>query len=142
VVVIGGSNPHADAVAARADGLPACRVVRDAAEDMPGLMAEADLAVCAGGSTMWEMACMGVPFVPVIIAGNQRASVQAMAGDGFPTVESAAVGRDLPPILRALAADPGRRRELSRIGQRLVDGNGVQRVCAALRDLCGNPPVA
>jgi spore coat polysaccharide biosynthesis predicted glycosyltransferase SpsG len=91
---------------------------------------------------MWEMACMGVPFVPVIIAANQRAAVQAMAGDGYPTIECAAVSSDLPPLLAVLAADPGRRQNLSRIGRNLVDGKGVQRVCAALQDLRGNPAVA
>jgi UDP-2,4-diacetamido-2,4,6-trideoxy-beta-L-altropyranose hydrolase len=142
VVVVGGSNPHADAIAAQAGRLPACRLVRDVAEDMPGLMAAADLAVCGGGSTMWEMAFMGVPFIPVVIADNQRAAARAMAGDGYPAVEGDKVGRDLAPLMAALAADAGRRRELSRIGRRLVDGKGVERVCAALRDLSGTPAVA
>lgn len=142
VVVVGGSNPHADAIAARAQRLPACRLIRDAAEDMSGLMAAADLAVCAGGSTMWEMAFMGPPFIPVVIAGNQRSAVEAMVRDGYAAVDGDTVGRDLPPIVAALAADAGRRRELSRIGRRLVDGKGVERVCAALRGLSDNPAVA
>jgi UDP-2,4-diacetamido-2,4,6-trideoxy-beta-L-altropyranose hydrolase len=142
VVVVGGSNPHADAIATQARRLPAGRLIRDAAEDMPGLMAAADLAVCAGGSTMWEMAFMGVPFIPVIIADNQRAAVRAMAGDGYPAVEGDKVGRDLAPLLAALAADAVRRQELSRIGRRLVDGQGVERVCAALRGLADAPAVA
>lgn len=135
VIVVGGSNPRADAISERARRLPTCRVVRDAAEDMPGLMAAADLAVCAGGSTMWEMAFMGVPFIPVIIADNQRAAVRAVAGDGYPAVEGDKVGRALAPLLAALASDAGRRRELSRIGRRLVDGKGIERVCAALLGL-------
>jgi hypothetical protein len=65
-----------------------------------------------------------------------------MAGDGYPAVEGDKVGRDLAPLMAALAADAGRRRELSRIGRRLVDGKGVERVCAALRDLSGTPAVA
>jgi UDP-2,4-diacetamido-2,4,6-trideoxy-beta-L-altropyranose hydrolase len=141
-IVAGGSNPHADAIAARARRLPAYRLIRDAAEDMPGLMAGADLAVCAGGSTMWEMAFMGVPFIPVIIAGNQRSAVQAMTGDGYPAVDGDEVGRDLAPLLVAMMADAGRRRELSRIGRRLVDGKGVERVCMALRHLSDTPAVA
>ena len=142
MVIVGGSNPHAEAVAAQAGRLPACRVIRDAGEDLPGQMAAADLAVCGGGSTMWELAFMGVPFISVIIADNQRAAARAMAVDGYPTVDGEMVGRDLPPLLAALAADAGRRRELSRIGQRLVDGKGVERVSAALRDLAGTPAVA
>ncbi len=95
----------------------------------------ADLAICAGGSTMWEMACMGVPFIPIVIAENQRQAVMAMACDGYPTVDQAAVARDLPAAVAALAADAGRRQELSRRGQQLVDGRGAERVCAALHEL-------
>jgi len=135
VVVVGGSNPHADAIAVRAAQFANCRLVPDPGGDMPRLMAAADLAICAGGSTMWEMACMGVPFIPIVIAENQRQAVMAMARDGYPTVDQAAVARDLPAAVAALAADAGRRQELSRRGQQLVDGRGVERVCAVLRAL-------
>jgi UDP-2,4-diacetamido-2,4,6-trideoxy-beta-L-altropyranose hydrolase len=141
VVLVGGSNPHGDAIGALAQRLPACRLIHGAAGEIPDLMAAADLAVCAGGSTMWEMAGMGVPFIPVVIADNQRAAVQAMARDGYPTVDSETVGRDLSGIVTALAANSDRRRELSRTGRRLVDGKGVERVCDALRHLY-NPAVA
>lgn len=40
--------------------------------DMPTLMLEADLAITAGGSTCWELCSMGVPFLTVEIAENQR----------------------------------------------------------------------
>jgi UDP-2,4-diacetamido-2,4,6-trideoxy-beta-L-altropyranose hydrolase len=141
VIVIGGSNPHADAIAARAQKLPSFRLVRDAGPDLPGLMAAADLGICAGGSTMWEMACMGVPFIPIVIAENQRGAVAAMARDGYPSIHGGPVGRELPPVLTALIADADRRQELSRIGRELVDGKGVERVCAALRVLSGQAAV-
>jgi UDP-2,4-diacetamido-2,4,6-trideoxy-beta-L-altropyranose hydrolase len=140
-VVIGGSNPHTDAIAAHVKQLPKCRLVRDPGEDMPSLMAAATLAICAGGSTMWEMAFMGVPFIPVVIAENQRQAVQAMSCDGYPGIDAAAVERELASLVTMLA-DPHRRQALSRIGRRLVDGKGVERVCAALRGLSDNPAVA
>lgn len=135
LIVVGGSNPHARDIAARAAPLPNCRLLNDPGAAMPDLMAAADLAVCAGGSTMWEMAFMGVPFIPIVIAENQRQAVAAMAGDGYPTVDASAVARDLPAIVSALAADTGRRAALSRRGRELVDGRGAARVCAALRAL-------
>jgi len=135
VVAVGGGNPHADAIAARAAQQSNCRVVRDPGVDMPRLMAAADLAVCAGGGTMWEMACMGVPFIPIAIAGNQRQAVVAMARDAYPAIDGATVARDLPAAAVALAADAGRREALSRRGRQLVDGRGAERVCAALREL-------
>ena len=135
IVVVGGSNPHADAIAAHAARLPNSRVLRDPGDSMPRLMATADLAVCAGGSTMWEMACMGVPFIPIVIAENQRQAAMAMARDGYPAIEAAAVERELPAVVAALAADPSRREALSRRGRQLVDGRGAERVCAALQEL-------
>ena len=135
VVVVGGSNPHADAIAACAARLPNCRVLSDPGDGMPRLMVAADLAVCAGGSTMWEMACIGTPFIPIVIAENQRQAAMAMAGDGYPAIEAAAIERELPAVVAALAADAGRRETLSRRGRRLVDGRGAERVCAALREL-------
>ena len=135
VVVVGGSNPHADAIAARAAQLPNCRLLRDPGGEMARLMAAADLAICAGGSTMWEMACMGVPFIPIVIADNQRQAAAAMARDGYPAIERGAVPRELPAAVAALAADAGRREALSRRGRQLVDGRGAERVCAALREL-------
>jgi UDP-2,4-diacetamido-2,4,6-trideoxy-beta-L-altropyranose hydrolase len=135
VVAVGGSNPHADAIAARAAQLPNCRLLRDPGAEMPHLMAAADLAVCAGGGTMWEMACMGVPFIPIVIADNQRQAAAAMARDGYPAIERSAVSSELPALVTALAADAGRRETLSRRGRQLVDGRGAERVCAALREL-------
>jgi UDP-2,4-diacetamido-2,4,6-trideoxy-beta-L-altropyranose hydrolase len=133
-VVIGGSNPHAEAIAEGARRLPGCRVVHDPGEDMPSLMAAADLAICGGGSTMWEMAYMGTPFVPVIIADNQRLGVQAMVRDGYSGVEATTVERDIAAIVRDLD-DARRRQALSLVGRRLVDGKGAERVCEALRAL-------
>src|SRR5262249_60529709 len=49
VVVVGGSNPHADALAVRAAQLPNCRLVRDPGGDMPRLMAAAGLGARGGG---------------------------------------------------------------------------------------------
>ena len=135
VVVVGGSNPHAEVIGTRAAQLPHCRTVSDPGVEMAGLMAAADLAICAGGSTMWEMACMGVPFMPIVIADNQRQAAAAMAREGYPAIERMAVERELPAAVAALAADPARREALSQRGRQLVDGRGAERVCAELRAL-------
>jgi spore coat polysaccharide biosynthesis predicted glycosyltransferase SpsG len=86
---------------------------------------------------MWEMACMGVPFIAIVIADNQRQAAAAMARDGYPAIEHAAIERELPAAATALAADADRRAALSRRGRELVDGRGAERVCAALRELAG-----
>ncbi|WP_155992293.1 UDP-2,4-diacetamido-2,4,6-trideoxy-beta-L-altropyranose hydrolase [Fodinicurvata fenggangensis] len=40
-------------------------------EDMAGLMAQADLAIGAGGTSSWERCCLGLPTLIVNIADNQ-----------------------------------------------------------------------
>jgi UDP-2,4-diacetamido-2,4,6-trideoxy-beta-L-altropyranose hydrolase len=134
-IVIGGSNPHAQAIDAQAVGQPGFRVLRDQREEMPALMAATDLAISAGGSTMWELAFMGAPFVIVVIADNQRAAAEAMAAEGFPVLQAADVSEALPDIVARLIADRGRRTLLSKLGRRLVDGEGGIRICRALREL-------
>jgi UDP-2,4-diacetamido-2,4,6-trideoxy-beta-L-altropyranose hydrolase len=46
--------------------------------NMPELMAWADMAVSAGGSTCWELAFMGVPSIVLILADNQAAVAKYM----------------------------------------------------------------
>ena len=71
-VVLGGANPHHVAVHRMAAQLPGeCDVIVNAT-NMPNLMAWADLAITAGGSTCWELAFMGLPASLLILADNQR----------------------------------------------------------------------
>ncbi len=47
--------------------------------DMPSLLLDTDLCISAGGSTCWELACLGVPFLTVEVAENQRGIVSFLA---------------------------------------------------------------
>lgn len=40
--------------------------------DMPNLLRNTDLCITAGGSTCWELCCLGVPFLTVQVAENQK----------------------------------------------------------------------
>jgi UDP-2,4-diacetamido-2,4,6-trideoxy-beta-L-altropyranose hydrolase len=51
-------------------------------KDMERLVAEADLAVGAGGSSAWERCVLGLPSVTVILADNQRENSTALAAAG------------------------------------------------------------
>lgn len=41
-------------------------------DDMPSLLLDTDLCITAGGSTCWELCCLGVPFLVVEVAQNQH----------------------------------------------------------------------
>jgi UDP-2,4-diacetamido-2,4,6-trideoxy-beta-L-altropyranose hydrolase len=135
VVVIGGSNPHSALLKATLGaGDSALRCVIDAPR-MPELMAWADVAVAAAGSTVWELAFMGVPTVLVVTANNQAGIAEALHGEGVslslgfnPMLTAARIAA----ALRGLLADSSLRQEMSRKGRQLVDGLGVDRVLTSL----------
>jgi UDP-2,4-diacetamido-2,4,6-trideoxy-beta-L-altropyranose hydrolase len=103
--------------------------------NMPTLMAWADVALAAGGSTCWELAFMGLPSVVTILADNQRGIAEGLDGAGivmnagwFSRVSDACLADSLVGLL----LDPERRRQMSCAGQQLVDGGGAGRVIDAL----------
>jgi UDP-2,4-diacetamido-2,4,6-trideoxy-beta-L-altropyranose hydrolase len=135
VVAVGGSNPQIESLKALvARHAPRFRVAIDA-PNMGELMAWADIAVAAGGSTSWELAYMGLPAIVAVLADNQAEIAAALArrqvivnlGD-FRRVTSPAI----EAAARTLLADSALRSEMSRNGRELVDGHGARRVAAAL----------
>ena len=111
-----------------------------AVDDMVSWMNWADLAVCAGGSTCWELCAARVPFLVMILAENQRENASRLdrAGCAVSLGEFAvADGPTWRARIRDLILDPGRRSRLSRNAGELVDGAGASRVCERLRSLAG-----
>lgn len=98
---------------------------------MAGFMAEADLAIGAGGTTSWERCCAGLPVLMVEIADNQRFLAAQLhdAGAAYNLGWYAHV--DVQMLVSALETyiiDP---ESLSRMSQRaaaICDGCGTQRV--------------
>lgn len=99
-------------------------------------MLRADLAVTAAGQTLYELAACGRPAVAIEAAQNQHAQVEALARAGalahVDAVTSADFVMRVVAAVRALAADPVRRRTMSAAARRMVDGQGATRVIHAL----------
>lgn len=104
--------------------------------------ARADLVVSAAGTTMWELACIGVPSLMVAVVENQVAGYAAAIERG--------IARGLG-TLDEVRAEPARARRLieeaaaqlragrswSATGMHVVDGRGAERIVAfwpALRE--------
>jgi len=135
VVVIGAGNPNASVLekAAKQSHIP-IRLVRDA-KDMPELMARADVAISAGGSTAWELAYMGLPNLVLVLAENQREIAEELQvwGLGINLGQPASVTeREIGNVLTKLILDTARRKEMSERGRQIVDGCGAARVAAIL----------
>ncbi len=104
-------------------------------DDMARLMARADVAVGAAGATAWERAFLGLPSLAVVLAENQRPVALRLAEVGAAIDLGWHESLDTQAIagqLRRLVDNAPLRREMSRRGRRLVDGEGAQRVVMRL----------
>jgi UDP-2,4-diacetamido-2,4,6-trideoxy-beta-L-altropyranose hydrolase len=134
VAVLGGSNPHTDFVRQFANQSPPIRFMRDAA-NMPELMAWADLGVSAAGSTCTEMCLLGLPAILIDLAENQtpvarelgRKQVAVHLGSSKEVTAAEILGN-----VQSLLLSTERRVSLSQRSRELVDGEGAERVMAAI----------
>jgi UDP-2,4-diacetamido-2,4,6-trideoxy-beta-L-altropyranose hydrolase len=119
--VVGGSYAHP---------LPHPDVIRDAT-NMADLMAWADLAIAAGGTSAWELAFMGVPSVTLVLADNQLDIAASLEKHGLSRNigRHGEVGDDvIVAAVADLAEDVWARRRMSDRGRAVVDGKGRDRV--------------
>jgi len=135
-VVVGGSNPHLEAIrqAALEAGIPNLSLVENTS-DMPGLMAWADVAVSAAGTTCWELAFMRVPALLLVLAENQRPNAEELARLGAALNlgwHEDATPPSIAEALRDLLADAEARSSMAHAGAGLVDGQGAERVAVLI----------
>lgn len=133
--VIGANNPHRDSLETAAGvARTPIRLIRNTS-NMAELMAWADVAVAAGGSTCWELAYMGLPCALVIVAENQRGNVEGLHEAGvavnlgwFGHVTSA----DIAAQVTTLCQDQDLRARMSDRARGLVDGYGLDRLISVM----------
>ncbi|MDB5438501.1 MAG: flmD [Caulobacteraceae bacterium] len=108
------------------------------AADMAGLIARADLAVGAGGSSVWERMCLGLPGVTLVLADNQAEQAFALEAAGLTLAIDARQPGFEPALIGAfgqLIDDAALRRRFSEAGAALCDGAGAQRAAQAVLEL-------
>ncbi|WP_084696246.1 UDP-2,4-diacetamido-2,4,6-trideoxy-beta-L-altropyranose hydrolase [Salisaeta longa] len=135
-VVVGGSNPHRDAIARAIAHADQPMTLREDVSNMAALMAQHDMAVSAGGSTCWELAFMGLPSVIVILAENQRGIAEGLDEAGASVNlgwHAEVTPHDLEAAFHALLLNDNKRLQMAQSAQYLVDGKGVQRVIDTIR---------
>ena len=137
-VVVGGSNPHLREIESflhsQKDSTALIEVIVNAT-NMPELMAWADVAVAAAGSTSWELAFMGLPNLVFILADNQVEIAEGLAAQQV----AISIGRPSPEALvyfkeklSQLAVSHTERHRISEVSHELVDGSGAKRVLAEM----------
>jgi spore coat polysaccharide biosynthesis predicted glycosyltransferase SpsG len=108
-------------------------------DDLPKLLAGADLAVSASGTSTWELLCLGLPAALVWVVDNQILGYGRTIARGF----AAGLGQlgyldgGSVASLRGLLTDPAARTTLAALAWAAVDGRGVERVADALLDATG-----
>lgn len=134
IAVAGSENPHGDRLQKAIADMNGASLVRDATR-MPELMAWADVAVAAGGSTCWELAYMGLPALVQVLFDNQADIAAGLDAAGvainLSRFEDLTVERIAGSLTR-LIRNADLRREMSRCGRALVDGMGSRRVVEAM----------
>ena len=103
-------------------------------DDLPKLLAGADLAVSASGTSTWELLCLGLPAALVWVVDNQILGYERTMARGYAAElgQLGHFGDDAVTTLRTLLTEPGRRTALAARAWAAVDGRGVERVADAL----------
>lgn len=158
LVLIGGSDPHQWSVrlahsllaavpvnivvvaGPATTGLPELQqlaqapgrlAVKSQPPDLPALMAGASFAISGAGVTTYELACLGVPSLLLIVADNQRQNAAALGRLGIARVlgwHEDLHADEIAAHAAALLDNGSERQAMAARGRRLVDGAGAERV--------------
>lgn len=138
IVVVGGSNPHYEVLQSAIQTLPFKIRLERNATNMPELMAWADIAILAAGSTSWEVLFMRLPSMVLAWADNQRGIAKVLGESGVALnlgwheqVTDLRMTGGLISISNASS-----RKGMADKGNGLVDGAGSHRTVKAM--LAGN----
>jgi UDP-2,4-diacetamido-2,4,6-trideoxy-beta-L-altropyranose hydrolase len=135
-VVVGAANPRLEALRKRAFASSATIALRHNVEDMAALMRDADLAVAAAGTTVWELAYMGVPMLLGSTVEAERVLARRLAdhqGCHYVGDFQDCTPEKLARAIERLVDDAPLRRRLARAANGLVDGKGGERIVSAMR---------
>ena len=106
--------------------------------EMAQLMQQCDLAISAGGSTLYELCATGVPRLAIVLADNQQGIVAAMEQQEL-VVPLGAVTELQPAFIAEQVArllnDWPKRDRMNRLGRKLVDGQGALRVAHKMAEV-------
>jgi UDP-2,4-diacetamido-2,4,6-trideoxy-beta-L-altropyranose hydrolase len=138
-IVLGQSNQRGEEIKKLAAGMAGWKV-HHTTDRMADLMAQADLALGAGGTTTWERCWLGLPSVVWTLADNQIETTKAVAerggciylGDYNQVTEQMIVD-----TVRSLMNDQNRMRSLSKSARAIMGSTheaGVDRLLKLMKE--------
>ena len=136
-VVIGPSNKNFISIQEEISEDPGRYNILKNVNDMSKLLAWADVAISAGGTTCWEMCYMGLPNLIVVLAENQKMVAEYLDNSGssinlgfYKNINQGLFADKFISIIM----DREKRRKMSEAGRSLVDGYGALRVVDILKN--------
>ena len=105
-------------------------------ENMSQIMRECDIAISAGGSTLYELAALSLPTICFKIAENQNSAAfwgkEAMIYAGDAAADISAVISNAKTALKELIKNPSKANELAAKAHEITDGKGAKRIAAEI----------
>lgn len=128
-VVMGATAPHIDSVRSVASELPWQTEIIVNADNMAELMADADLAIGASGSTTWERCCLGLPSIQLVTADNQTKIANYLKAQKVAfVIHRDSIRSQLTQIIKTLVENPKHLSEVSYKCSTITDGLGTEKV--------------
>ncbi|MGO1468948.1 MAG: UDP-2,4-diacetamido-2,4,6-trideoxy-beta-L-altropyranose hydrolase [Tissierella sp.] len=132
-VIVGNAFTKRDEIKSLAQNNPNISLYSNV-NNMAELMEKNDIAISAGGTTLYELAATGTPTITIVQADNQF--LQATKFDKKKMVINAGDGHEISKqkflkILEDLIINYERRKEMSKLGQSSIDGKGANR-CSSI----------
>jgi UDP-2,4-diacetamido-2,4,6-trideoxy-beta-L-altropyranose hydrolase len=135
-VIVGLTNPHLGVIREELGDSTLKIQHLSAVNDMATLMASADIAISAAGSTCWELAFMGLPSFVLPLADNQVAIAEELDSKGISIrLDTQELDSNSEAVSRIthLMRSQETRLMMMQEGQKLVDGEGTERVLMHMR---------
>lgn len=135
-LVIGPSNQNQDVLKKFIDKSQLDVKLHINTNKMAELMAFADIALGAGGTTTWERCCLALPTIVVCLADNQRDTISALekkeaiinAGN---TADLSA--EKLSEIIRNLSENSMKLNDMQKFSSEVCDGTGAEKIVSSLK---------
>ena len=120
-------------------------VLLENVEHMAEILSGADLVLCAGGMTVYEIAALGTP--GIVLCQNAKEKRRMEMFSKFESIVHLGLGTEVEEeqireTAQALLSNVARRRALSEAGRKLVDAKGAQRAAEVVKNAVQRGPAA
>jgi spore coat polysaccharide biosynthesis predicted glycosyltransferase SpsG/CMP-N-acetylneuraminic acid synthetase len=136
VAVLGPAFGHLPELNERIKSLSYQPRILNHVDHMADILVDADVVLCSGGMTVFEIAALGRPGIVLCQNAKEDERMQRFAREGsiIHLGLGTEVGEDvIRETTRELLDDTEQRRRMSEAGAALVDGKGASRVAAVMR---------